>query len=127
MSAGYIPKLSDKVNDKLREKALAHAQRQDTPPRGAYMKYVLTKANGKKVDPEACYFVLRLDTDAAARLAVLTYADKCGNEELAHGIRVCVDELEREPCGCRSWDECTHEPLIDPVWRHGDKIGDNHV
>lgn len=40
-----------------------------------YKKYIVKKRNGSKVDPNAQYFVLRLDTDPAARVAALAYAD----------------------------------------------------
>lgn len=39
-----------------------------------YYKYLVTKADGSPVDPKADYFVLRLDTDPAARLAAYCYA-----------------------------------------------------
>jgi len=41
--------------------------------RGLYGKYIVKKASGP-TDPDANYFVLRLDTDEAAREAALTYA-----------------------------------------------------
>lgn len=40
-----------------------------------FNKYIIQKSDGSPVDPEAQYFVLRIDTDQAARHAVLTYAD----------------------------------------------------
>jgi len=40
-----------------------------------YRKYKIEKADGSPVDPDAVYFVLRLDTDAAAREAALKYAE----------------------------------------------------
>ena len=41
---------------------------------GIYKKYLVSKVNGEPVDPEAHYFVLRLDKDPAARAAARTYA-----------------------------------------------------
>lgn len=38
-------------------------------------KYLITKADGSEVAPEADYFVLRLDKDPAARTAALAYAE----------------------------------------------------
>lgn len=47
----------------------------DKPSRvGLFRKYLIHKADGSPVDPNADYFVLRLDTDPAARAAALTYA-----------------------------------------------------
>lgn len=45
-----------------------------------YKKYVVTKADGTPVDPEAQYLVLRLDTDGCARVAAIFYAT-CIREE----------------------------------------------
>jgi hypothetical protein len=39
-----------------------------------YGKYNVTKTDGSPVDPNAQYFVLRIDTDEAARQALDTYA-----------------------------------------------------
>lgn len=39
-----------------------------------FSKYHITKNDGSPVDPSAQYFVLRIDTDPAARAAVLVYA-----------------------------------------------------
>ena len=41
--------------------------------RGLYQKYLVAKAEGD-TDPNAVYFVLRLDTDESARIAALTYS-----------------------------------------------------
>lgn len=43
--------------------------------KGLYGKYNISKANGEPTDPNAQYFVLRLDTDKHARAAVNAYAD----------------------------------------------------
>lgn len=39
-----------------------------------YGKYEVRKTDGTPIDPEAQYFVLRLDTDPTAQNAALTYA-----------------------------------------------------
>jgi hypothetical protein len=41
---------------------------------GLYQKYIIQKNDGSPVDPNAQYFVLRIDTDPNARKAVLRYA-----------------------------------------------------
>lgn len=61
--------------------------------KGIYGKYIVKKADGSKCDPNAVYFVLRLDTDAAARKAMSTYADDCSNKQLAKEIRGYLDSL----------------------------------
>jgi hypothetical protein len=37
-------------------------------------KYIIQKANGNPIDPEARYFVLRYDADPHARRALMAYA-----------------------------------------------------
>ena len=41
---------------------------------GYESKYIITKTSGKPVDPEADYFVLRLDKDPHALEAIYAYA-----------------------------------------------------
>lgn len=64
--------------------------------RGVYCKYHITKAGGSPCDPEACYFVLRLDTDTAARVAARAYAEACGNRELRRDLLALVNEHWRK-------------------------------
>lgn len=61
--------------------------------RGLHRKYIITKADGSPVDPEADYFVLRLDTDPTARHAARTYARNIEgrNPQLAEDIRDSCD------------------------------------
>ena len=63
-----------------------------------YGKYDIKKANGQPTDPKAEYFVLRLDTDPAARAAMLTYANEVETvePEFAADIRRLVGECERK-------------------------------
>jgi hypothetical protein len=93
--------------------------------RGVYGKYILGKADGSSVDPDACYFVLRLDTDKAARAAMRVYAKACGNTNLADDINACLDYLDDPPlCTCGGRGEVyncpVHDSMYQPVWRHGD-------
>ena len=89
------------------------------PERGVYGKYTIGKADGSEIDPSACYFVLRLDTDPAARAAMKTYARKTENEELARDIEACIDELESPNCGCRE-AMCPHVRTFSSVWSAGE-------
>ena len=41
---------------------------------GLFNKYTVTKNDGTPTDPNAQYFVLRIDTDPAARVALIQYA-----------------------------------------------------
>lgn len=56
-------------------------------------KYKIMKTNGKAVDPEARYFVLRYDTDFVARLAMRFYADSIEAEDpiLSNEIRQALE------------------------------------
>lgn len=62
---------------------------------GLYPKYTVIKNNGEQ-DPEADYFVLRLDKDPHARAAAKAYADsiKEENPNLAFDIREQVAKHE---------------------------------
>ena len=59
--------------------------------RGWYDKYRVEKLDGD-TDPAADYFVLRLDTDPAARIAALSYAASCRDSKLAAWLRARVHE-----------------------------------
>ncbi len=97
---------------------------------GVRMKYIIEKADGSDVDPNACYFILRLDADEqhgeACRKAMRVYADECGNQALADDINACLDWLDDPPkCTCGGGrDRDVICPFHDggmfghPVWRH---------
>lgn len=59
-----------------------------------YEKYApLKKADGSPTDPKAQYFVLRIDTDPAAREALATYAnaiERAGDGEFAEELRAWI-------------------------------------
>lgn len=46
-----------------------------------YNKYKIAKANGDDVDPHAQYFVLRIDSDPAARQALRCYLDSIAKSD----------------------------------------------
>lgn len=62
-------------------------------PNGLHLKYIISKADGSKIDPSAEYFVLRLDEKGdkehveASKVAILAYADMISNVDLANDIR----------------------------------------
>lgn len=62
--------------------------------KGLYPKYIIAKADGSPVDPNADYFVLRLDTDQAARGAARNYANRImgDNPVLAQELRDRADK-----------------------------------
>jgi hypothetical protein len=53
---------------------------------GLYNKYVISKSDGSPIDPNAVYFVLRVDKDPAARAAMRIYANRTDNGVLAQDI-----------------------------------------
>lgn len=63
-----------------------------------YRKYVVSKANGQPVDPDADYFVLRLDTDPAARAAAYCYAREI-EDRLPALAEELIDRLNRYDFG----------------------------
>ena len=54
---------------------------------GLYPKYVVQKANGEALDPEARYFVLRYDNDDDALFAAMMWAARKGNWQLVEDLR----------------------------------------
>lgn len=49
---------------------------------GLFNKYIIQKADGSPIDPNAQYFVLRLDTDIAARIAVRAYIQELSDGDV---------------------------------------------
>lgn len=66
--------------------------------KGLYQKYRIEKTDGTPTDPKAVYFVLRLDTDLAARRAAATYAHACGedNPQLAADLLALLQAIEHD-------------------------------
>jgi len=64
-------------------------------PKGLFDKYKVEKKEGE-TDPNADYFVLRLDTDRIARVVALQYAFfiKDRNPQLAHDLEEAVMSYE---------------------------------
>ena len=63
---------------------------------GLYGKYKVEKADGTPVDPEAVYFVLRVDTDGEARRALRVYAwlGESENPYLSYDLHEWLDHIE---------------------------------
>jgi len=55
---------------------------------GYEKKYIISKANGNPTDPNADYFVLRLDKDPHAQKALISYMKsvRVDNEQLANNL-----------------------------------------
>lgn len=68
-----------------------------------FQKYNVTKNDGSPVDPNAQYFVLRVDTDPVARKAVLLYSSYISHtdpefaEELYQWVMQYENEEQRYP------------------------------
>jgi hypothetical protein len=63
---------------------------------GWYNKYKIEKTDGSKLDPNACYFVLRLDKDPVARKAMLVYATTVEDSQLGADIMQILNEFDPE-------------------------------
>jgi hypothetical protein len=72
-------------------------------PTGLHQRYIIRRANGKPIDPNAIYFVLRLDDGGkdpahikASRKAARAYAKVIEHHlpDLASELRGLVDGLE---------------------------------
>ena len=66
---------------------------------GYYGKFRVEKGDGSEIDPNADYFVLRLDTDRHARKAIIAYAQSIWGEdhELAVKLMQKVQWYEDQP------------------------------
>jgi len=62
--------------------------------KGLYNKYIVLKSDKTPIDPNADYFLLRLDTDEDARCALRFYANRIENENpvLAKELRDRCDK-----------------------------------
>ena len=84
-----------------------------------FNKYKIEKQDGSLVDPQAQYFILRIDTDPHARYAGYAYAASISGRDddfadelrawvkrydgaVEHGVQRTGDESRphKEPCGC---------------------------
>ena len=74
--------------------------------KGLYGKYIIKKADGTPIDPNAQYFILRVDTDIHARRALRTYAKSIqdGNPELARDLRAMLMGSLKTEVGQRELD-----------------------
>ena len=69
---------------------------------GLYQKYIIQKVDGRPIDPNACYFVLRYDEDdahgLASRRALTAYATaiRPHNPRLADDLKEAVRAYEEE-------------------------------
>lgn len=66
---------------------------------GFRSKYEIKKANGLPIAPEAQYFVLRVDTDPNARVALKAYADavRAVNQKFAEDLDQWLVTLAKLP------------------------------
>lgn len=80
------------------QKSFPH-KRGGEPMKKLYCKFNIEKTDGTPTDPLARYFVLRIDTDHAARAALLTYANemvKQGEIEFANQLTEWVAGYEKQ-------------------------------
>jgi hypothetical protein len=63
---------------------------------GWYTKYKIERMDGRPIDPNACYFVLRLDKDPVARKAMLVYASSTEDAQLGADIMQVLNDLDPE-------------------------------
>lgn len=57
-------------------------------------QYIVSKTDGTPVDPNAKYFVLRLDTDIHARKAAVAYAGSIQSENPALARAICLEVIK---------------------------------
>lgn len=73
---------------------------QKNNPKGLHQRYVIAKADGTPVDPNAVYFVLRIDKNGddpahleACRDAIIAYCDavQSGDPKFAHLTQLAAE------------------------------------
>lgn len=74
--------------------------------KGLYGKYKIEKADGTPINPQAQYFILRLDTDPYARRAVRTYIKYMHtvNPQLASDLKHWLNESCETDAGKKEID-----------------------
>jgi|AntRauTorckE6833_2_1112554.scaffolds.fasta_scaffold05261_10 hypothetical protein len=80
-------------------------------------KYIIKKTNGSSVDPEAFYFVLRIDTDIHAQAAAMEYAKsvRYQDPELAIGLMDTVMSYSKEKLDTSEfWSKYYPYKIMDP-------------
>lgn len=89
---------------------------------GYHRKYIISKANGNPVDPEAEYFLLRFDKDPHALKALYAYAKsvKEDNKQLHDDLLIKIEEhielldyfRRTIPVGSAKCHECKYKYTI---------------
>ena len=87
---------------RIKELEATKERLQSAPKSGLYGKYIIQKADGSPVDPEADYFILRLDADPVARIAALEYAIQTDDQKLGEMLEKRVmDHVFSKDDQCR--------------------------
>ena len=82
-------------------------------------KYIVTKSDDSPVDPEAQYFILRIDKDPLARMALKLYARLIRNKNiveyleprLGHDIRQWLVDTLETPGGKAEYEMLTRAEI----------------
>ncbi len=84
---------------------------------GLYRKYSVSKADGT-TDPNAVYFVLRIDTDPAARRALMKYAECVWmlSPALADDLVALVKKYEPAPAGGEARRDASDNEIFGPAF-----------
>lgn len=92
---------------------------------GLFPKFEVARSDGKPIDPNAAYIVLRLDDDAEAAQAVMVYADLICDKEpfFAEDLYRQLSEQARR-YECVRLDDFSTSPLEQAwvLWGHPDTV-----
>ena len=92
----------ESLEARIKELEAEKERLQSAPKSGLYGKYIIQKADGSPVDPEADYFILRLDADPVARIAALEYAIQTDDQKLGEMLEKRVmDHVFSKDDQCR--------------------------
>ena len=81
---------------------------------GLKMKYLLSKADGRPVDPQGIYFVLKLNSDDRAHGLACRRAARCYALNIAESLPKLAADLDRQ---CDEIE--AGQALSDYHWRRG--------
>lgn len=100
--ANDVIKEHESLNARINGLEATKERLQSAPKSGLYGKYIIQKADGSPVDPEADYFILRLDADPVARIAALEYAIQTDDQKLGEMLEKRVmDHVFSKDDQCR--------------------------
>ena len=99
-ACGHVEKFRSEARQLLQAEGKIGPDADAKPREGLYGKYRISKADGSPVDPNADYFVLRLDTDPVARRAAREYSYMTVDRKLALELQERITKYNPKMMDC---------------------------